>query len=306
MKDDATVREVTITHVFEAPRDLVWRAWTEADQLARWFMPHGFTIPVCEVDLREGGAFHMTVRGPDGSEHASGGVFKEIVPPERLVFTQQAFEGPDGAPLLEVLQTATFADRGDTTELTLRAVVLTTAPETAGALAGMEEGWLQSLEKLDAILTGRDVDTSSREIVATHLLDAPLETVWRAWTDPEHVARWWARDGFTMTTEEMDVRAGGRWRLTLHGPDGADIPATATYLAVQEPAVLAYLSGDPSEPGHAFTTVEFSDDDHKTGVTVRLHFASAEERTRMVEENGAQRELEASLDRLATAVREAS
>jgi uncharacterized protein YndB with AHSA1/START domain len=281
MKDDATVREVTITHVFEAPRDLVWRAWTEADQLARWFMPHGFTIPVCEVDLREGGAFHMTVRGPDGSEHVIGGVFKEIVAPERLVFTQHAFEGRDGAPLLEVLQSATFADRGDTTELTLRAVVLKAAPGTAGALAGMEEGWLQSLEKLDAILTGRDVDTSSREVAATRLLDAPREIVWKAWTDPERIAGWW-------------------------GPDEADKPTTITYLAVQEPAVLAYLSGDPSEPGHAFTTVEFSDDDHKTGITVRLHFASAEERTRMVDENGAQRELEASLDRLATAVSEAS
>jgi uncharacterized protein YndB with AHSA1/START domain len=305
MKDDAAVRAVTITHVFDAPRDTVWRAWTDPEQLKQWFMPHGFTIPVFEMDLREGGAYRMTVRGPDGSEHPSGGVFAEVDPPARLVFTTTAFEGPDGAPLLEVRNTATFADLGSQTRLELHAVVTKARPETAGALAGMEEGWLQSFEKLDAILTGREVDTTAREVLAIRVLDAPRETVWKAWTDPEQVIRWWAHDGFTITTDEMDVRPGGTWRFTLHGPDGTDFPTTITYLAVQEPAVLAYLYGDPSEPGHAFTTIEFSDDDGKTTITVRLHFASVEERTRMVEENRAQQGLEASLDRLATHVTEA-
>jgi uncharacterized protein YndB with AHSA1/START domain len=64
MTDDAMVREITITHVFDAPRELVWRAWTEAEQLKHWFMPHGFTVPECEVDFRPGGAYRMTVRGP--------------------------------------------------------------------------------------------------------------------------------------------------------------------------------------------------------------------------------------------------
>jgi uncharacterized protein YndB with AHSA1/START domain len=178
--------------------------------------------------------------------------------------------------MIEVLNTATFTDRGDTTELALHAIVINAAPEMSGALAGMEEGWLQSFEKLDGLLTGREIDTSSREALATRLLDAPRETVWRAWTDPE------------------------RGPLALHGTGGADNPATITFLAVQEPAVLAYLSGDPSQPGHAFTTVEFSDEGGKTAVTVRMHFASAEERTRMVEENSALQELEASLDELAT------
>ena len=85
--DDAMVREISITRIFAAPRDLVWRAWTEADQLAQWFMPHGFTVPACDMDLRPGGKFTMTVRGPDGTESPTGGEFREIDPPERLVFT---------------------------------------------------------------------------------------------------------------------------------------------------------------------------------------------------------------------------
>ena len=116
--DDAMVRKISISRIFAAPRDLVWRAWTEAEQLAQWFMPHGFTVPACHMDLRPGGKFTMTVRGPDGTESPTGGEFKEIDPPQRLVFTTTAFDGPDGVPMLEVLNTVTFADRGEKTELT--------------------------------------------------------------------------------------------------------------------------------------------------------------------------------------------
>src|SRR5207249_3884265 len=185
--DGAMVREISITRIFGAPRDRVWRGWREAEQLARWFMPHGFTVPECEVDLRPGGRFSMTVRAPDGSESPTGGEFREIDPPQRLVFTTTGFDGPDGVPMLEVLNTATFADLGDKTELTLHAVITKASPEMAAPLAGMEEGWLQSLEKLDGLLTGREVDSSERAIVATCVLDAPRETVWKLWTDPAHV-----------------------------------------------------------------------------------------------------------------------
>jgi uncharacterized protein YndB with AHSA1/START domain len=157
---DGMVREVRITHVFEAPRELVWRAWTEAEQLKRWFMPHRFTVPACEVDLRPGGAYRMTVRAPDGTESPTAGEFKEVHPPERLVFTSTAFEGPDGLPMLEVLNTASFADLGDATEVTLHAVVTKASREIAFALAGMEEGWIQSFEKLDELLTGHVVEAS--------------------------------------------------------------------------------------------------------------------------------------------------
>jgi uncharacterized protein YndB with AHSA1/START domain len=297
--DDAIVREISITRIFAAPRDLVWRAWTEAEQLAQWFMPHGFTIPECEVDLRPGGTFRMTVRDPNGNESPTGGEFKEIDPPERLVFTTAAFDGPDGVPLLEVLNTATFADLGDKTELTLHAVVTKASPEMAAPLAGMEEGWLQSLEKLDGFLTGREVDSSEREMVATRLLDAPRETVWKVWTDPEHIAEWWGPRGFTTTIHEMDVRPGGTWRHTMHGPDGTDYPNSVVFIDVREPECIAYLHGDPGEPDHFFTTVEFADEGGKTGVTIRALFPSAAHRERVIREYGAAEGLEQNMDKLA-------
>ena len=297
--DDAMVREISITRIFDAPRDLVWRAWTEAEQLARWFMPHGFTVPECEMDLRPGGTFRMTVRAPDGSESPTGGEFKEIDPPQRLVFTTTGFDGPDGVPMLEVLNTATFADLGDKTELTLHAVVTKASPEMAAPLAGMEEGWLQSFEKLDGLLTGREVDSSEREMVATRLLDGPCETVWKLWTDPAHIAEWWGPRGFTTTIHEMDVRPGGTWRHTMHGPDGTDYPNSAVFLDVREPEYIAFLHGDPGEPDHFFTTVDFADEGGKTGVTIRALFPSAADRERAIREYGAADGLEENMDKLA-------
>jgi uncharacterized protein YndB with AHSA1/START domain len=293
---DTMPREVTITRVLDAPVDAAWRAWTDAEQLKQWFMPHGFSVPECTVDLRPGGALRMVILGPDGSKSTTDGEFLEVEPPTRCVFTSTAFDGA-----LAVRNTVTFEDRGGTTELTLHAEVTKASKELRAALAGMEEGWLQTLEKLDALLTDTEVDRTSRSAIATRVLDAPRERVWRAYTDPEQLSKWWGLAGATIETHEIDVSPGGMWRATLHGPHG-DFEQKMTYLTVQEPQVLAYLYGDPSEPGHAFTLVELADEGGKTTVTVTINFASAEERRRMVEEYGAQQGLEAALDALATYV----
>src|SRR5579872_6853405 len=79
------VRELTITRVFDAPRALVFKAWTDPKHLAQWWGPHTFTNPVCELDVRTGGAFRIVMRGPDGAEHPARGVYGEVKPPERLV-----------------------------------------------------------------------------------------------------------------------------------------------------------------------------------------------------------------------------
>src|SRR5579862_4597024 len=91
--------EVTLTRIFDAPRELVFEAWTNPVHLQRWWGPHHFTNPVCEVDPKVGGAWKIVMRGPAGMEHTSQGVYREIVPPERLVFTNNALD-KDGKLLL--------------------------------------------------------------------------------------------------------------------------------------------------------------------------------------------------------------
>ncbi len=143
--------ELVITRVFDAPRNLVFRAWTDPKHVARWWGPDGFTAPVCELDVRPGGAIRIDMRGPDGTVYPMTGTYREIVPPERLVFISAALD-TEGAPLFEVLTTVTFAERGGKTALTLQARVVRTSAEAAPYLQGMEAGWTQSLERLAGYL----------------------------------------------------------------------------------------------------------------------------------------------------------
>jgi len=144
-------REVVITRVFDAPRELVFKAWTDPEHLARWFGPKIFTIPVCEVDARVGGAWRMVMRAPDGTEYPCGGVYREIVEPERLVFTNNAVD-KEGNPVIDGLTTVLFAEEDGKTKLTMRTRGTARVAYAAAYLAGMEVGWAQSLEKLAAEL----------------------------------------------------------------------------------------------------------------------------------------------------------
>jgi uncharacterized protein YndB with AHSA1/START domain len=145
-------REVVFTRILNAPRDLVFQAWTDPTHLAQWWGPHGFTNPVCELDVRPGGAIRVHMRGPDGTVYPMTGVYQEIVEPERLVFTSAALD-EEGKPLFEVRNTVTFAEQGGKTTLTLQARVVKSTAEAAPYLEGMEVGWTQTLERLEAHMT---------------------------------------------------------------------------------------------------------------------------------------------------------
>jgi uncharacterized protein YndB with AHSA1/START domain len=144
-------QELVLTRVFDAPRELVFKVWTDPKHVARWWGPHGFTNPVCELDLRPGGAIRIHMRAPDGTVYPMTGVFQEIVEPERIVFISAALDAA-GNPVFEVLTTVTFAEQGKKTKQTMRARVIKTTPQAAPYIAGMEQGWTQSLERLTAYL----------------------------------------------------------------------------------------------------------------------------------------------------------
>lgn len=296
--------ELTFTRVFDAPRDLVFKVWTDAKHLSQWWGPRNFTNPVCEADSRPGGAIHIDMRGPDGTVYPMGGRFLEIDAPERLVFETTAINDATGTPQLKNLNTVTFAEDNGKTVITLHVVVLRAENEAKEALKGMEQGWSQSLERLQVLLQNfvGDIpanDTADREITATRIFHAPRELVFKLWTDPEHIGKWWGPKGFTNTIFEMDVRAGGHWRHVMHGPDGVDYKNETVYLEVVQPERLVYehLSGP------AFVaTVLFDDLGDKTRVSVQMVFESAEVRRRTVEVFNAVEGLHETLQRLADQV----
>jgi uncharacterized protein YndB with AHSA1/START domain len=142
---DERERELVITRLFDAPRHLVFQAWTEPDRAARWWGPHGFITTYCDMDVRQGGAFRVCVRSPAGVEHWKQGIYREVVAPERLVFTF-AWEDADaeGKPGHQTQVTVTFAAHGDKTELTLRQAVF----ETVATRDEHQRGRTSTLQRL--------------------------------------------------------------------------------------------------------------------------------------------------------------
>jgi uncharacterized protein YndB with AHSA1/START domain len=154
-KPIAPDRGIVIARLFDAPRDLVFKAWTEPQHLMRWFAPKGCTTPVCTVDLRPGGAFHYCMRLFDGREIWGLGIFREITKPERIVYTD-TFADAEGRPVpaayygmseshpAETLVTVTFEEFCGKTKLTL----VHSIPKTVEERGGAEQGWSQMFDRL--------------------------------------------------------------------------------------------------------------------------------------------------------------
>ena len=149
---DSPEPQLVITRTFDAPRALVFEAWSKPEHLTRWFGPTGFTLPVCEMDFRVGGAMNVTMRAPDGQEYRSRSAFREIVVPERIVI-EGALLGDDGEPQFEDRNTVTFEERGGKTIVTVTAEVIEIHdPRAAAGIEGMEQGWNETLDRLEAYL----------------------------------------------------------------------------------------------------------------------------------------------------------
>jgi uncharacterized protein YndB with AHSA1/START domain len=146
-------KEITIVRIIEAPRERVWKAWTEPAELAQWWGPNGVTIPTSEIDLKVGGT--LTIVMLAGAELGSlagqrwpmTGVFQEIIENEKLVFTSNALD-ENGNVLLTGTTIVTFEEEEGKTKLTVIAHESGDAPGTDMMLAGMEPGWNQQLDKL--------------------------------------------------------------------------------------------------------------------------------------------------------------
>jgi len=143
------LRRLGIVRTFDAPRALVWKMWTDPAHVAAWFGPEHFTMPVVRMDVRPGGAIHMAMRAPDGTDHPFDGRFVELDEPERLVM-RTWIDLPDGSVWFEVEQTVRFEEADGRTVMRFEAVVIQAREDALGPLGGMETGWSQSLDKLAA------------------------------------------------------------------------------------------------------------------------------------------------------------
>jgi uncharacterized protein YndB with AHSA1/START domain len=151
-------RELVISRVFDAPRRLVFRTWTDPEMAVHWWGPQGFTSISCEMDVRPGGEWRRTVRSPSGDLHRARGVYREIAAPERLVFTY-AWEDADGWPGPVTVVSVVFVELDGRTELTLRQAIF----ETAAARDAHRGGWTGCLERLAEYLATLSLPDGDRQ-----------------------------------------------------------------------------------------------------------------------------------------------
>ena len=306
-------QELVITRVFDAPRELVWRAWTEPEHFMRWWGPKEYTTPVCAIDLRVGGKYHYCMRSPEGQDCWGTGVYREIVPYEKIVCTD-SFADADGNVVpathygmgadfpLELQITVTFEEvegeedksKNKKTKMTLTHVGLPAGQmiEMAGA------GWNESFDKLAASVRDGAAAASSQgakmsliaepgkqELMITRVFDAPRELVFKAWTDPELIPHWWGPRRFTTTVEKMEVQPGGLWRFVQRNAAGNEYAFHGVYHAVEAPGRLVYTFEFEGMPGHvSLETGTFEDlGDGRTRMTGKSVFQSVAARDGMVQ-----------------------
>jgi uncharacterized protein YndB with AHSA1/START domain len=262
-------REITITRLFDAPRELVWQAMTDPRHLVQWWGPNGFTTTVHTMELWTGGAWNLTMHGPDGTNYPNHSIFQEIVYPARIVFSHGG--GKPGGPEADFIGTWTFSTVRDQTQVVIHmlfptAVARDAVVQTYGAI----EGGKQTLERLATHLPRMGLD--ARHLIIERLIDAPPALVFQCWTDPAHLARWWGPAGFTNPVCKADPRVGGAWRIVMCAPDGTEYPCQGVYLEIvpNKRLVLTNIATDAAGKPvlDGLTTVTFADADGKTRMTV--------------------------------------
>jgi len=157
----ADEKELTITHDFDAPREVIWEAWTDPDMFMQWWGPKDFTTPVSKIDLRVGGEYFNCMRSPDGQDFCSKGLYLEIFEPKRLVMTD-SFADKEGNTVsatyhglssnfpMEMQIMVTFEEQNGKTKLIVKHSDVTNISETE--LNDMQQGWNESLDKLSELL----------------------------------------------------------------------------------------------------------------------------------------------------------
>jgi uncharacterized protein YndB with AHSA1/START domain len=233
-----TLKPLRLSRTLRAPRALVFKAWSSAEHVKRWFPPTGFTIPEARIEVRPGGPFEVLMRSPAGEEHWARGVVKEVSPGERLVI-DFVIEAPNGRALFRALTEASFTDALGGTRLDITQTYTVIDPAAAWMAEGAPQGWAQTLDNLSAVLKRMQTpDGAERSVVhavftVARTYDAPVDRVWRALSDPAAKAKWFggSADQWSALERRVDFRVGGTERAKGRWQSGV----VSTFDAVYHP-----------------------------------------------------------------------
>ncbi|HEY9774249.1 MAG TPA: SRPBCC family protein [Planktothrix sp.] len=267
--------ELKIIRIFDAPVDVVWDAWTDPEQAAKWWGPRGFTITHISKDLRPGGHWKYTMHGPDGTDYPNITKYFEVEKYKKLVYDHGGTE--ENPPLFRV--TVLFSESGDKTKMDMTMSLPTpeAAEETRKFIkkAGGDSTWDRLAEYLEKKTHGKE------KFVINRSFDAPLDVVFEAWTDPDQLAQWMAPAGMKMSWERCELKEGGISFYSMSNGTDFKLYGRCHYLEIQKPRLvykqqfcdaqenMARHPLEPRWPEYFLTTVVFTEEGQdRTRVTL--------------------------------------
>jgi uncharacterized protein YndB with AHSA1/START domain len=225
--------EIRITRIYDAPVQAVWDAWTDPEQVAKWWGPRGFTLTTHSKYLRPGGTWTYTMHGPDGVDYPNKTRYLEVEECSKLVYDHGGND--DQPPLFRV--TVLFSEiKGKTKmEMSMRLPTPEAAEETRKFIkkAGGDSTWDRLAEYLERESSGKE------QFVINRTFDAPLELMFEMWTDPKHFSQWLPPTGFKMEFIKADITPGGSSFYFMTNGD-IKMYGRAEYLEIQKPNRIVY------------------------------------------------------------------
>ncbi len=294
LAEEAADREIVVTRVVDAPRELVWRAWTDPEHVVHWWGPTGFTTSIETMDVKPGGVWKHVMHGPDGTDYPNKSVFTEVIAPERIAYSHGG--GRKGGPGVRFRATWTFEAQGERTQVTIRMLFDTSADRDIVVKEyGAIEGGNQTLARLgEHLATISGNGSVVRDFVISRAFDAQRDIVFKAFTDPEQMAHWWGPKGFKVIAASMDLRPGGIYHYGLQAPDGGTMWGKLVYREIVAPERLVFVTSfsdqagnltrhpmSPTWPLELQSTITFDEQSGGTLLTIRwavLPSATEEER----------------------------
>jgi len=236
--------ELHLTRVYDAPVKAVWDAWTDPEQVAKWWGPRGFTITTHSKDLKVGGHWNYTMHGPDGKDWPNTTKYFEVEPMKKLVYDHGGND--EQKPLFRV--TVTFAESGGKTKMDMTMTLPT--PEAAEEtrkfikMAGGNSTWDRLAEYLEEELSG------VKKFVINRSFDCSIEKMFEIWTNPDHISKWMPPTGFDMEYIKADIRTGGESFSKMSNAAGMTMYAKARYVTIEKPNLIVYTQQFADENGN--------------------------------------------------------
>lgn len=286
-------RKIVSVRTFDAPRELVFKVWTDPNHIGQWWGPKGFVTTTFSMDVKPGGVWRFVMHGPDGRDYENKITYVEVVEPARLVYKHGSDK--DCEPVNFTVTVTFDAVRPGKTKLTMEMTFASEAArdfvvKTYGAVEGLTQTLARLGEKL--AVTG----SPDEEFVISRVFNAARDLVWKAWTERDHLAKWFGPKGFEIPYAKLDLRPGGMFHYRMESPDGFTMWARFVYREIIPPQRLVWVNsfsdkdgglardpfgGDPW-PREILTTATFAEHEGKTMVTVRsvpINASDAERQT---------------------------